>query len=89
MNTKRFEDPFHPGEILLKEFILPMGYSQRQFAIEIDWTPRKLNEIIKGKRGITARTAIDLSEFLETTPEFWLNFQMTWDLAQEYKIRSA
>lgn len=89
MKFTKFNNPFHPGEILLEDFIVPMGISQRQFAAKIGWTPRKLNEIVKGKRGLTAATAIDLSEFLNTTPEFWMNIQRTWDLAQEYKNRKV
>lgn len=89
MKFKRFANPFHPGEILLEEFLDPKGISQREFARKLGWTPRKLNEIIKGKRSITANTAIDLSEALRTTPEFWLNLQQTWDLAQAYELRSA
>lgn len=85
----RFRNPFHPGEILLEEFLNPKGVSQRQFAEQLGWSPRKLNEIVKGKRGITADTAIDLSEQLGTTPEFWLNLQQTWELDLAYKHREA
>ncbi len=85
----RFQNPFHPGEILLEEFLVPKEVSQRAFADRINWSPRKLNEIIKGKRGITADTAIDLSEELGTTPEFWLSLQQTWELDQAYKHRKA
>jgi antitoxin HigA-1 len=89
MKFKKFSNPFHAGEILLEEFLVPLGLSQRAFAKKLAWTPRKLNEIIKSKRGITAATAIDLSEALGTSPEFWMNFQRTWDLAEEYKNRDA
>ena len=89
MKFKRFVNAFHPGEILLEEFLQVKGISQREFAKELGWSPRKLNEIIKGKRGITARTAIDLSEAVGTTPEFWLNLQQTWDLDQAYQARST
>ena len=89
MKFKKFVNPFHPGEILLEEFLKPMEISQRSFAKKIDWDLRKLNEIINGKRGITASTAIDLSEELGTTPEFWMNLQQTWDLAKEYEQRKA
>lgn len=85
----RFPSAFHPGEILIEEFLEPKGVSQRVFSEEIGWSPRKLNEIIKGKRGITADTAIDLSEKLGTTPEFWLNLQLIWELDQAYKHRRA
>ncbi|HLB58612.1 MAG TPA: HigA family addiction module antitoxin [Bdellovibrionota bacterium] len=85
----RFSNPFHPGEILLEEFLEPKEMSQREFAHKIGWTPRKLNEIINGKRSITALSAIDLSRALGTTPEFWLNLQQTWDLNQAYKLKKA
>ncbi len=89
MKFTRFSRPVHPGEILLEEFLKPKRLSQRRFAGQLRWPPRKLNEIVKGKRGITALTAIDLSEALGTTPEFWLNLQQMWDLDQAYKVRSA
>ena len=53
MKFRRFVDPFHPGEILLEEFVMPLGWSQRAFAAELGWSPRKLNEIVRGKRGIS------------------------------------
>ena len=89
MKFKRFTNPFHPGEILLEEFLEPQEISQRAFAERLGWTPRKLNEIIKAKRGITALTAIDLSNALGTTPEFWLNLQQTWDLNRAYRLKEA
>lgn len=89
MKFIRFQNPFHPGEILLEEFLNPKGLSQKSFAEQLKWSPRKLNEIIKGKRGITADTAIDLSEELGTTPEFWMSLQQTWELDQAYKHRKA
>jgi addiction module HigA family antidote len=89
MKFKRFSNPFHPGEILIEEFLEPRGLSQRAFARRLGWTPRKLNEIIKGKRNITASTAIDLAQALDTTPEFWLNLQQAWDLNQAYRLRRA
>ena len=89
MKFRRFNNPFHPGSILLEEFLQPLELSQRAFAEEIGWSPRKLNEIIRGKRSVTAASAIDLSEVLDTTPEFWLNLQQTWDLAQAYSVREA
>jgi addiction module HigA family antidote len=89
MKFKRFASPFHPGEILLTEFLEPKGISQRQLASKLQWSARRLNEIIKGKRSITASSAIDLSEVLGTTPEFWLNLQQMWDLEQAYLNRKA
>jgi addiction module HigA family antidote len=89
MKFKRFSNPFHPGEILLEEFLEPKAISQRAFAAQLGWTPRKLNEIIKAKRSITALTAIDLANALGTTPEFWLNLQQAWDLNQAYRLKEA
>ena len=86
---KQPKNPFHPGEILLEEFLEPMGMSQAAFAEKVGWTKAKLNELIKGKRGITADSALDLSEALGTSPKLWMNFQSTWDLDQEIKERSA
>jgi addiction module HigA family antidote len=86
---KRFADPFHPGEIMAEEFLKPLGVSQRKFAETLKWSHRKLNEIINGKRAITALSAIDLGERLGTTPEFWLNLQQTWDLDRAYRLRNA
>jgi addiction module HigA family antidote len=89
MRFERFSNPFHPGEILLEEFLRPLELTQRGFARKLGWTPRKLNEIIKGKRNITAATAIDLGLALNTTPEFWLNLQQAWDLNHAYRLRKV
>ncbi len=89
MKFNSFVDPFHPGEILLEEFLEPKKLSQLAFSEKLQWSPRKLNEIIKGKRGITAASAIDLARALGTTPEFWLNLQITYDLAEAYRLKAA
>ena len=73
-------NPFHPGEILLEEFLIPMGVTQVAFAEKIAWTKTRLNELIKGKRGITAAAALDLAEALDTSPKLWMNLQATYDL---------
>jgi antitoxin HigA-1 len=80
-------NPVHPGEMLLEEFLKPMGISQRTFAAKLGWTPAKLNELIKGKRGVTADSALDLAKTLKTSPEVWLNLQMHFDLAQAVEKR--
>ena len=80
-------NPIHPGQMLLQEFLLPSQISQRQFAATLGWTAAKLNELIKGKRGITADSALDLSKALKTSPELWLNLQMQRDLAEAEKRR--
>ncbi len=73
-------NPIHPGRMLLEEFLTPAGTSQRAFASRVGWTVAKLNELINGKRGITADSALDLAHELGTTPELWLNLQMYYDL---------
>ena len=89
MKFERFVNPAHPGEMLLAEFLVPKKLTQIAFADKISWSPRKLNEIIKGKRSITAASAIDLSDTLGTTPEYWMNLQATFDLAKAYEDREA
>ena len=80
MVLPKYRKPTHPGEILLEEFLRPLGISQAQFARHLGWTYAKLNEIIREKRGITPDTALDLSMALGTTPMFWLNLQLHCDL---------
>jgi len=72
--------PIHPGEILPAEFLSPAGVSQRQFAAKLGWTTAKLNELVKGKRGVTAESALDLAKALGTSPELWMTLQMRWDI---------
>lgn len=72
--------PTHPGEMLLTEFLEPMGVSQKAFADHLGWTYARLNEIINGRRGITPETALSLGDALGTGPELWLNLQRDWDL---------
>ena len=81
------KNPFHPGEILLEEFLLPKGVTQAAFAEKIGWTKSRLNELIKGKRGITAAAALDLAEVLGTTPKLWMNLQATYDLEKAASTR--
>ncbi len=73
--------PTHPGEILLKEFLEPMKMSQTQLAGEMGIPIQRINTLISGKRGITPETAILLSRFFRTSPEFWMNLQASYDLA--------
>lgn len=87
--SKQPKNPFHPGEILLEEFLEPLGLSQRAFAQKLNWTQAKLNEIIKGKRGITADSALDLAQALRTSPRLWMNLQSTYDLDKAMKNRAA
>ena len=73
--------PTHPGEILLEEFLEPLGLTQVAFAAHLGVPAQRINEIIRGKRGVTPDTAWLLAQALGTTPEFWLNLQMQHDLA--------
>jgi addiction module HigA family antidote len=82
-------NPIHPGEILLEEFLVPMSLSQRQFARRLGWTTAKLNELVNGKRGITADSALDLADALGTSPEVWMNLQVMWDLNRAVERRKA
>ena len=72
--------PIHPGEILLEEFLKPMNVSQYRLAKDIHVPPRRINEIVKGKRAITADTALRLSRFFGTSEGFWLGLQSDYDL---------
>ena len=78
--SKRDFPPIHPGEILREEFLLPLGISQYRLAKEIHVPPRRINEIVLEKRGITADTAIRLGRYLATTAQFWLNLQARYEL---------
>jgi addiction module HigA family antidote len=81
------KNPFHPGEILLEEFLEPMGATQAAFAEKIGWTKARLNELIKGKRGITAAAALDLADAVGSSPKLWMNLQATYDLDKAAKVR--
>lgn len=72
--------PVHPGEVLSEEFLKPMGLSQNRLAINIGVPPRRINEIVHGKRGITADTALRLAKFFGTSAEFWLGLQKQYEL---------
>jgi addiction module HigA family antidote len=74
--------PTHPGEILLEEFLSPLGITQVQLASHIGVPTQRVNELVRGKRGVTPETAWLLSKALNTSPEFWLNLQVAYDLAQ-------
>jgi addiction module HigA family antidote len=80
--TKKFA-PVHPGEILLEEFLKPMGISQYRLASDIGVHPRRINEIVHGNRAITANTALRLSRYFGLSERFWLNLQARYDLEVE------
>jgi len=79
MSSKKIA-PIHPGEILLEEFLQPMGISQNRLALDIRVPARRINEIVHGKRRITADTALRLAKYFDMSPHFWLGLQMDYDL---------
>jgi addiction module HigA family antidote len=80
MRTQRKLAPVHPGEILLEEFMQPLGLSQTRLGRDLGVSPRRINEIVHGKRSITADTALRLSRYFGTSAEFWLGLQADYDL---------
>ena len=72
--------PLHPGEILLEEFLKPMNLSQNKLALDIRVPARRINEIVHGKRRITADTALRLAKYFKMSPQFWLGLQMDFDI---------
>jgi addiction module HigA family antidote len=81
--------PTHPGEILLEEFLNPLGLTQVAFAAHIGVPTQRINELVRGKRGVTPETAWLLSKALGTTPEFWTNLQAIYDLARSRPSREV
>jgi addiction module HigA family antidote len=81
--NKRKISPIHPGEVLLEEFLKPMGISQYRVAKDISVPARRINEIVHGDRCITADTALRLGRYFGVSPQFWLNLQSHFDLARE------
>jgi addiction module HigA family antidote len=81
------KNPFHPGEILREEFLEPAGWTQTALSAKLGWTKARLNELLQGKRGITADSALDLARVLKTSPKLWMNLQATWDLDVALKKR--
>jgi addiction module HigA family antidote len=79
--------PTHPGVILSQEFLAPLGVTQVAFAKHLGVPVQRINELVRGKRGITPETAWLLSQALHTTPEFWINLQATYDLARKRPTR--
>ncbi len=80
---KKVQEPIHPGEILLQDFLNPLDLSQYRLAKSISVPPRRINEIVHGKRAITANTALRLARFFGTSDRFWLNLQTRFDLEVE------
>ncbi|OGQ93098.1 MAG: addiction module antidote protein, HigA family [Deltaproteobacteria bacterium RIFOXYA12_FULL_61_11] len=80
---KKDISPLHPGEVLAKEFLEPMGLTQTRLAMDLHVPPRRINEIVLGKRRITADTALRLARYFDVSPQFWLGLQLDYDLEVE------
>lgn len=80
---KKILTPIHPGEVLQQDFLEPMGVSQYRLAKGVRVSPRRINEIVLGKRGITADTALRLARFFGTSERFWLNLQNRYDIEMQ------
>lgn len=72
--------PTHPGEMLLEEFLKPLGLTQRELAAALHVPYQRINELVNGRRGITSSTALRLAKYFDVSPAFWLNLQIRWDL---------
>ncbi len=81
--------PSHPGELLLAEFLSPLGLTQRQLADGIHVPYQRINELVNGKRGITPNTALRLAKYFGTSADVWLNMQLRWDLYHAQREESA
>jgi antitoxin HigA-1 len=81
-------EPTHPGEMLKEEFLIPMGITQRELAEGINVPYQRINELINGKRGVTPSTALRLAKFFDTTPGFWMNLQLRWDLYRAQRVEA-
>jgi addiction module HigA family antidote len=81
--AKKKAPPIHPGEVLLEEYLKPLGISQYRLAKDTSVPPRRINEIVHGKRAITADTALRLARYFGTSERFWLNLQTRYDLDVE------
>ena len=81
--------PIHAGEILLEEFLNPMGLTQRDLADAIRVPYQRVNELVNGRRGVTPGTALRLGKFFGTTPGFWMNLRLRWDLYHAQKSEAA
>ena len=72
--------PTHPGEMLLEEFLIPMGITQRELAYAIHVPYQRVNDLVNGRRGVSPSSALRLAKFFGNTPDFWMNLQLRWDL---------
>jgi antitoxin HigA-1 len=87
--TEKLLPPIHPGEILYEDLMKPLGLSQNKLAEELGVDPGRINQIVTGRRGITADTALRLARHFGTTPEFWMNLQSRYDLEVAKDKRAA
>ena len=83
MNTAATMPPIHPGEVLMEEYLEPLGVTQHRLAVAIGVPPRRINEIVHGKRRITADTALRMARYFGTSERFWMNLQGRYDLEIE------
>ncbi len=81
-------EPTHPGEMLLEEFLIPMGITQRKLSKEINVPYQRINEIVNKRRGITPSTALRLAKFFRVSEDFWINLQLRWDLYKAKRIET-
>ncbi|MDR0284023.1 MAG: HigA family addiction module antidote protein [Propionibacteriaceae bacterium] len=86
MNGRDWIEPIHPGEVLMTDFIEGFGITQNKLAVAIGVPPRRINEIVHGKRGITADTAIRLATYFGTSAEFWMTLQSHYELRLERRV---
>lgn len=83
MSEPAVMDPVHPGEVLLEEYLEPLGITRHRLAVAISVPPRRINEIVHGKRGVSADTALRLARYFGTSERFWLNLQGRYELEVE------
>ena len=81
--------PTHPGEMLVEEFLIPMGLTQRELATALHVPYQRINEIVRRRRGMTPSTALRLARYFGTSADFWLNLQLRWDLYQTSQAEKA
>lgn len=89
MRLPKNRPPTHPGEMLVEEFLNPLGMTQTQLAERIGVSYPRVNELVHGKRGVTPDTALRLSKLFGNTPDFWLNGQLAWDLWHAMRTKEA
>ncbi len=80
--------PTHPGEMLLEEFLQPMGLTQRELSAKLHVPYQRINELVRGRRGVSPGTALRLAKFLGTSAAFWLNLQLRWDLYYAQRLEA-